>query len=132
MNIGFTSRGSFVPGTTRGGSRCEWRDGSAGGCRGSCHARKHGFADPNRYSKGLHGKLTDRHAMTTANLRYNARNKYFWDERADGLEKQVLMPIQSKLELGQDLKRLNRILARDDDRERLILYDGRVSNSCTI
>jgi cytochrome c peroxidase len=37
---------------------------------GSCHVQKHAFADPDRFSRGFHAGLTDRHAMTIANVRF--------------------------------------------------------------
>ncbi len=49
---------------------------------GSCHVQKHAFVDPNRFSKGFGGKMTDRHAMSLVNLRYHFRSRFFWDERA--------------------------------------------------
>ena len=61
---------------------------------GSCHVQKNAFAAPNRFSKGHDGKLTDRHAMSLVNLRYYARGRFFWDERARSLEEAVLVPIQ--------------------------------------
>ena len=80
---------------------------------GSCHVQKHGFVDPNRFSKGFEGKLTDRHAMNLVNLRFHPRGRFFWDERSGNLEAMVLMPIQNRIEMGQDLERLPAILARD-------------------
>jgi cytochrome c peroxidase len=79
----------------------------------SCHVQKNGFADPNRFSKGFAGKLTDRHAMSLVNLRYVPRGRFFWDERAGSLEEAVLVPIQSKVEMGQDLTKLVKILGTD-------------------
>jgi cytochrome c peroxidase len=81
---------------------------------GSCHVQKNAFVDPNRFSKGAAGKTTDRHAMSLVNLRYSLRGRYFWDERAGSLEEAVLVPIQSKVEMGQDLARLTEVLARDE------------------
>ena len=80
---------------------------------GSCHVQKHGFVDPNRFSKGFEGKLTDRHAMNLVNLRFHPRGRFFWDERSGNLEAMVLMPIQNRIEMGQELERLPAILARD-------------------
>src|SRR5262249_27442644 len=80
---------------------------------GSCHVQKNAFVDPNRFSKGFKGKRTDRHAMSLVNLRYNTRGRFFWDERAGNLEASVLLPVQSKVEMGQDLTRLLDILTRD-------------------
>jgi cytochrome c peroxidase len=79
----------------------------------SCHVQKNAFVDPNRSSRGFEGKRTDRHAMNLVNLRYSLRGRFFWDERADNLETAVLVPIRSKIEMGQDLTRLMEILAKD-------------------
>jgi cytochrome c peroxidase len=79
----------------------------------SCHLQKHAFVDPNRFSKGFEGKLTDRHAPTLVDVRYYSRGRFFWDERARTLEDQILMPIQSRVEMGQDLAVLREVLSRD-------------------
>jgi cytochrome c peroxidase len=75
--------------------------------------QKHAFVDPNRFSKGFKGERTDRHAMSLVNVRYSLSGRHFWDERAGSLEEAVLLPIQSKIEMGQDLTRLTEILAKD-------------------
>ena len=80
---------------------------------GSCHVQKHAFADPNRFSRGFHGGLTDRHAMTIANVRYHPRARFFWDERGANLEEMVLMPVANSLEMGVKLEQLPAILGRD-------------------
>ena len=79
----------------------------------SCHLQKNSFVDPNRASKGFEGKLTDRHAPSLVNLRYYARGRFFWDERGGALEQQELLPIQSKIEMGQNLTTLTDILTKD-------------------
>src|SRR5262249_20728587 len=53
------------------------------------------------------------------NLRYYPRGRFFWDERAGTLEQQVLMPIQSKTEMGTELPKLMGLLAKDDHYPRL-------------
>ena len=80
---------------------------------GSCHVQAHAFADPKPFSKGFHGALTDRRAMPLVNVRYYQRTRFFWDERAGNLEEMVLLPIQSRIEMGQDLGRVLDMLARD-------------------
>ena len=70
---------------------------------GSCHVQTRAFSDPNRFSKGLHGELTDRHAMSLVNLRFVRSARFFWDNRAGNLEAMVLMPIQSNLEMGRKI-----------------------------
>jgi cytochrome c peroxidase len=80
---------------------------------GSCHVQAHAFGDPKAFSKGFHGTPTDRRAMPLVNVGYYQRGRFFWDERADNLEEMVLLPIQSRIEMGQDLKRVVDALARD-------------------
>ncbi len=80
---------------------------------GSCHLQSRSFVDSRRFSKGFEGQLGDRNAMSLVNLRFYPRGRFFWDERARNLEEQVLMPIQSRTELGQDVTRLTEILAQD-------------------
>ena len=79
----------------------------------SCHVQAHAFADPKPVSKGFHGALTDRRAMPLVNVRYYQRARFFWDERAGNLEEMVLLPIQSRIEMGQDLTQVVDTLARD-------------------
>jgi cytochrome c peroxidase len=80
----------------------------------SCHQQSHAFVDRERFSKGFEGKPTDRNAMSLVNLRYYPRGRFFWDERARSLEEQVLMPIRSRTEMGQDPSRLPMLLSADD------------------
>src|SRR5262245_30907374 len=80
----------------------------------SCHQQKHAFTDPRRFSKGFEGKEGDRHALALGNLRYYPRGRFFWDERARSLEEQVLLPIQSKGEMGQWLTTWVEVLAAGD------------------
>lgn len=79
----------------------------------SCHIQAHGFGDSRSASTGFRGARTDRRAMPLVNLRYYQRARFFWDERAGNLEEMVLQPIQSRVEMGQDLQTLVDLLARD-------------------
>ena len=85
----------------------------------SCHVQQHAFADTRPLSTGFHGALTDRRAMPLVNLRYYQRARFFWDERAGNLEEMVLLPIQSRIEMGQDLNTLVERLSRDATYRRL-------------
>jgi hypothetical protein len=51
--------------------------------------------------------------MPLVNLRYYQQARFFWDERAGNLEEMVLLPIQSRIEMGQDINQVVDILARD-------------------
>jgi cytochrome c peroxidase len=79
----------------------------------SCHMQAHAFSDPKPFSKGFHGAPTDRRAMPLVNLRYYKQARFFWDERAGNLEEMVLLPIQSRIEMGQDMKRVVDTIAHD-------------------
>ncbi len=72
----------------------------------SCHQARYGYADPRRFSVGFNGGLTARNAMGLTQARYYQRGHFFWDERANTLEDQVLQPIQNSVEMGMTLPAL--------------------------
>ena len=76
----------------------------------SCHQAEHGFSDPNVLSEGFNGGLTRRHSMGIVNARFYAGGQFFWDERAETLEDQVLMPFQDEVEMGLTLPQLVQIV----------------------
>ncbi|MEM7115968.1 MAG: cytochrome c peroxidase [Chloroflexota bacterium] len=80
----------------------------------SCHMQSMGFSDSRQLSVGFNGGQTGRHSTGLANARYYQRGSFFWDERADTLEEQVLMPIQDAVEMGMDLTPLEAKLAATD------------------
>jgi cytochrome c peroxidase len=79
----------------------------------SCHVQTNAFADPKPFSSGFQGVMTDRRSMPLVNLRYYPRARFFWDERAGNLEEMVLLPIGSRIEMGQDLDTLVGLISRD-------------------
>lgn len=72
----------------------------------SCHVQELGFSDSRALSLGFDGGETRRHSMGLANARFYQTGKFFWDERANSLEEQVLMPIQDDVEMGMTLAQL--------------------------
>ncbi len=72
----------------------------------SCHQQQFAFSDPEVLSVGFDGGHTGRHGMPLVNVRWYAPGAMFWDERADTLEEQVLMPIQDEVEMGLTLTEL--------------------------
>lgn len=72
----------------------------------SCHAQHLGFAEDKRTSVGFSGMRVRRNSMSLVNLRFYRRGRFFWDERAESLEAQVLMPIEDPIEMGHDLEKL--------------------------
>lgn len=72
----------------------------------SCHQQSRAFTDDRRVSLGFKGQPVDRNSMSLVNLRYYRNDRFFWDERAESLEQQVLMPIENEIEMGHDLTQL--------------------------
>jgi len=72
----------------------------------SCHRQEFSFTDSARFSKGFNGELTRRNSMGLAHARFQKDSAFFWDNRASSLEKQVLMPIHSSVEMGLSLDSL--------------------------
>ena len=71
----------------------------------SCHRADATFSDDKIASQGVAG-LTARNSMPLVELRFYARGRMFWDERAATLEDQVLRPIQDQVEMGLTLDQL--------------------------
>ncbi len=69
----------------------------------SCHLQSAGFSDPEQFSIGFEGGLTGRNSMGISNAKHYENGHFFWDERAETLEDQVLMPIQDDVEMGLTL-----------------------------
>ncbi len=72
----------------------------------SCHIQENGFSDPRTLSVGFQGGHTARNSIGLANSMFYKPGHFFWDERADTLEDQVLMPIQDSVEMGMSLPNL--------------------------
>ncbi len=72
----------------------------------SCHVAELGFADDRALSLGFEGGETGRHSMGLTNARFYAPGRFFWDQRAETLEDQVLMPFQDPVEMGMTLETL--------------------------
>ena len=80
----------------------------------SCHQQAAAFADPEALSVGFEGGTTGRHGMPLVNVRWYAPGRMFWDERAQTLEEQVLLPIQDEVEMGMTLDGLVATVAAVD------------------
>lgn len=75
----------------------------------SCHRPELGFADGERFSRGVTGRPMARHTPHLFNLAWSTA--FFWDGRAKSLEEQVLGPLNSADELGLPVDRAVRKLA---------------------
>ncbi len=76
----------------------------------SCHKQEIGFSDDVILSEGFEGGHTRRHSMGLTNARFYDTGKFFWDERAETLEDQVLMPFQDAVEMGLTLEEVVQIV----------------------
>ena len=79
----------------------------------SCHQQKLAFSDAQRTSIGFRGQAVRRNSMSLINLRYYRRGRFFWDERAESLELQVLMPIEDPVEMGHEITKLTSQIQAD-------------------
>lgn len=67
----------------------------------SCHQPQKAFTDGRAFSRGVHGKMSHRSAMSLVNLLWV--RQFFWDGRAASLEEQALIPIQDHREMNLSL-----------------------------
>lgn len=81
---------------------------------GSCHLQDRGFSDPVSFSLGFEGNETARNSMGLAFARFYRSGRFFWDERAETLEHQTLLPIQDPIEMGMTLPEVQARLAATD------------------
>jgi cytochrome c peroxidase len=70
----------------------------------SCHKPELGWADGLKKAKGNNGKELDRNTPTILNSGY--LKSQFWDGRASSLEEQAKGPIQSPVEMNQNVDEL--------------------------
>lgn len=67
----------------------------------SCHDPRHAFTTSDARAVGFEGKVNRRNAPTILNRALGG--SFFWDGRADSLEKQAIEPIENPLELHSTL-----------------------------
>ena len=72
----------------------------------SCHKSEFGFSDDQPLSPGFDGGETGRHSMGLTNAAFYGPGMFFWDQRAETLEDQVLMPFQDPVEMGMTIETL--------------------------
>ncbi len=69
----------------------------------SCHLQELGFTDHRLLSVGADGRAGLRRSMGLSNSKFYRNKKFRWDETAENLEAQALLPIQHVDEMNQDL-----------------------------
>ena len=77
----------------------------------TCHTQATGFGDPRRFSFGVNGAATPRHSMALTNATFYFTGRFRWDETAETLEDQCLIPIEAAGEMALPLEQLRQRLA---------------------
>ncbi|TVZ56435.1 cytochrome c peroxidase [Lutibacter sp. Hel_I_33_5] len=65
----------------------------------SCHNPKKAFTDDTRFSDGVDGKFGKRNSMPLFNLAWNFDERFAWDGKELGLERQALEPVRNPIEM---------------------------------
>ena len=71
----------------------------------TCHRQELAFTDGVARPLGVHGDEVPMNSMSLVNLLWGPRH-FFWNGRVDTLEEQALIPIQSVIEMDQNLEAL--------------------------
>ena len=79
----------------------------------TCHQQRLAFTDGRSTGIGVSGKPLAFNSMSLTNLLWGPQ-RFFWDGRAETLEAQTLVPIQSPDEMAEDLRQLVAELGADD------------------
>ncbi|OSY88684.1 cytochrome C peroxidase [Tenacibaculum holothuriorum] len=80
----------------------------------SCHNPKKAFSDETPFSKGVNGKFGSRNAMPLFNLAWNFDERFAWDGKEFGLEKQAIEPVQNPIEMHSNWNTVIEKLQQDN------------------
>jgi len=72
----------------------------------TCHDPKTAFSDKRRFSDGIDGVFGNRNSMPLFNLAWNFDEKFFWDGRSIGVERQALQPVINPIEMHNTWKQV--------------------------
>jgi len=65
----------------------------------SCHNPRNAFTDETRFSDGVDGNFGTRNSMPIFNLAWNFSDRFAWDGKELGLERQALEPVKNPIEM---------------------------------
>ena len=65
----------------------------------SCHDPRNSFTDDTRFSDGIDGVFGTRNSMPLFNLAWNFGDRFAWDGKELGLERQALEPVRNPIEM---------------------------------
>jgi len=79
----------------------------------SCHNPDNAFSDITQFSVGVEGQIGTRNAMPLFNLAWNFGDRFAWDGKELGLERQVFEPVRNPIEMHSDWTELENKLQQD-------------------
>lgn len=68
----------------------------------SCHKPQNSFTDDTRFSDGIDGVFGVRNSMPLMNLAWNFNDRFAWDGKELGLERQAIEPVKNPIEMHSD------------------------------
>ncbi|TCI93222.1 cytochrome-c peroxidase [Tenacibaculum sp. M341] len=85
----------------------------------SCHNPAKAFTDNSQFSEGVNGTVGVRNSMPLFNLAWNFDERFAWDGKEFGLEKQALEPVTNHLEMNSDWQEVVNKLQQDAEYPKL-------------
>lgn len=76
----------------------------------TCHNPQKSFTDQQQFSQGIEGTRGERNVMPLFNLAWNFDERFAWDGKEFGLEKQALEPISNPVEMHSNWKNITKKL----------------------
>jgi cytochrome c peroxidase len=87
----------------------------------SCHSPNKAFADITSFSVGVDGQLGTRNSMPLFNLAWNFGDRFAWDGKELGLERQAFEPVRNPIELHGNWTEIANKLQQDAEYPTLFL-----------
>ena len=87
----------------------------------SCHKPQNSFTDNTRFSNGIDGVFGSRNSMPLMNLAWNFTDKFAWDGKELGLERQALEPVKNPIEMHSNWANVAEKLQQDPEYPTLFL-----------
>tara|TARA_B100000780_G_C21096107_1_gene442063 strand:- start:31 stop:1056 length:1026 start_codon:yes stop_codon:yes gene_type:complete len=87
----------------------------------SCHKPQNSFTDNTRFSDGIDGVFGSRNSMPLMNLAWNFSDKFAWDGKELGLERQALEPVKNPIEMHSNWANVAEKLQQDPEYPTLFL-----------
>tara|TARA_B100000795_G_scaffold252671_1_gene222378 strand:+ start:907 stop:1932 length:1026 start_codon:yes stop_codon:yes gene_type:complete len=87
----------------------------------SCHKPQNSFTDDTRFSDGVDGVFGARNSMPLFNLAWNFSDRFAWDGKELGLERQALEPVKNPIEMHGDWINIAIKLQQDSEYPTLFL-----------